>query len=55
LVVGVGDSSSKKLLAIKRVALQKRARVKFECTAAAEPGRKDYMIYLMSDSYLGCD
>jgi pre-mRNA-splicing helicase BRR2 len=51
LVVG----STKQLLAIKRVALQKRARVKLEFTAAAEPGRQDYMIYLMSDSYLGCD
>ncbi|KAI4978691.1 hypothetical protein ZWY2020_015444 [Hordeum vulgare] len=51
----VGDSSTKQLLAIKRVTLQKRARVKLEFTAATETGRKDYMIYLMSDSYLGCD
>ncbi|KQJ92834.1 DExH-box ATP-dependent RNA helicase DExH12 [Brachypodium distachyon] len=51
----VGDFSTKQLLAIKRVALQKRARVKLEFTAAAEPGQKEYMIYLMSDSYLGCD
>jgi pre-mRNA-splicing helicase BRR2 len=55
LVVGDASGSTKQLLAIKRVALQKRARVKLEFTAAAEPGRKDYMIYLMSDSYLGCD
>jgi pre-mRNA-splicing helicase BRR2 len=51
----IGDSSTNQLLAIKRVALQKRARVKLEFTAPAEAGRKDYMIYLMSDSYLGCD
>ncbi|GJN18769.1 hypothetical protein PR202_gb05967 [Eleusine coracana subsp. coracana] len=51
----VGDSSTNQLLAIKRVALQKRARVKLEFTAPAEAGRKNYMIYLMSDSYLGCD
>ncbi|CAD6222868.1 unnamed protein product [Miscanthus lutarioriparius] len=51
----IGDSSTNQLLAIKRVALQKRARVKLEFSAPAETGRKDYMIYLMSDSYLGCD
>ncbi|KAG2647950.1 hypothetical protein PVAP13_1NG004400 [Panicum virgatum] len=51
----IGDSSTNQLLAIKRVALQKRARVKLEFSAPAEAGRKDYMIYLMSDSYLGCD
>uniref|UniRef100_A0A0E0CHR3 SEC63 domain-containing protein n=1 Tax=Oryza meridionalis TaxID=40149 RepID=A0A0E0CHR3_9ORYZ len=33
----------------------KRARVKLEFTAASEAGRKEYMIYLMSDSYLGRD
>ncbi|WVZ78242.1 hypothetical protein U9M48_025985 [Paspalum notatum var. saurae] len=51
----IGDSSTNQLLAIKRVALQKRARVKLEFSAPGEAGRKDYMIYLMSDSYLGCD
>jgi pre-mRNA-splicing helicase BRR2 len=49
----IGDSSTNQLLAIKRVALQKRARVKLEFSASAKVGRKDYMIYLMSDSYLG--
>ena len=29
--------------------------MKLEFCAPAEAGRKDYMIYLMSDSYLGCD
>uniref|UniRef100_J3LSQ6 RNA helicase n=1 Tax=Oryza brachyantha TaxID=4533 RepID=J3LSQ6_ORYBR len=52
----IGDSSTDQLLAIKRVALQKkRARVKLQFTAPAEAGRKDYRVYLMSDSYLGCD
>jgi pre-mRNA-splicing helicase BRR2 len=51
----IGDSSTNQLLAIKRVALQKRARVKLEFSAPPEAGRKNYMIYLMSDSYLGCD
>ncbi|KAM0927600.1 hypothetical protein ACQ4PT_002783 [Festuca glaucescens] len=53
--VVIGDSSTDQLLAIKRVALQKRARLKLEFTAAAEVGKKDYMVFLMSDSYLGCD
>uniref|UniRef100_A0A0D9ZCZ7 RNA helicase n=1 Tax=Oryza glumipatula TaxID=40148 RepID=A0A0D9ZCZ7_9ORYZ len=51
----IGDRSTDQLLAIKRVKLQKRARVKLEFAAPAEAGRKDYMVYLMSDSYLGCD
>uniref|UniRef100_A0A0D9VYU9 U5 small nuclear ribonucleoprotein 200 kDa helicase n=1 Tax=Leersia perrieri TaxID=77586 RepID=A0A0D9VYU9_9ORYZ len=51
----IGDGFTDQLLAIKRVALLKRARVKLEFTAPAEAGRKDYMIYLMCDSYLGCD
>jgi pre-mRNA-splicing helicase BRR2 len=53
--VVIGDSSTDQLLAVKRVALQKRARLKLEFTAAAEAGKKDYMVLLMSDSYLGCD
>jgi len=51
----IGDSSTNQLLAIKRVALQKRARMKLEFSAPAEAGTMDYTIYLMSDSYLGCD
>ncbi|TVU35736.1 hypothetical protein EJB05_17639, partial [Eragrostis curvula] len=51
----IGDSFTNQLLAIKRVALQRRSTVKLGFTAPAEVGGKDYMIYLMSDSYLGCD
>lgn len=51
----IGDSSSDQLLAIKWVALQQRARLKLEFTAPTEAGKKDYMVFLMSDSYLGCD
>ena len=53
--LAIGDSSTDQLLAIKRVVLQKRACLKLEFTAAAEAGKKDYMVFLMSDSYLGCD
>jgi pre-mRNA-splicing helicase BRR2 len=53
--VVIGDSFTDKLLAVKRVAFQKTARVKLEFASPAKAGRKNYMIYLMSDSYLGCD
>ena len=46
----IGDSSTNQLLA-----LQKSSRVKLEFSAPAEAGTMDYMIYLMSDYYLGCD
>ncbi|XP_058110373.1 DExH-box ATP-dependent RNA helicase DExH12-like [Magnolia sinica] len=51
----VGDSKSQQLLAIKRVSLQRRAKVKLDFTAPAEVGKKSYMLYFMCDSYLGCD
>lgn len=51
----IGDNSTNQLLAIKRVTLQRRARVKLGFTAPAEAGSKACMIYLMSDSYLGCN
>jgi pre-mRNA-splicing helicase BRR2 len=51
----IGDSSTDQLLAIKRAALHKSAQLKLEFTVAAEAGKKDYMVFLMSDSYLGCD
>lgn len=51
----VGDSSSNQLLAIKRVPLQRRSKVKLDFSATTEVGKKVYMIYFMCDSYLGCD
>ncbi|KAH7681139.1 RNA helicase protein [Dioscorea alata] len=51
----VGDTNSNQLLAIKRVALQRKAKVKLDFDAPAEPGQETYMIYFMCDSYLGCD
>ncbi|XP_020102625.1 DExH-box ATP-dependent RNA helicase DExH12-like [Ananas comosus] len=51
----VGDSSTNQLLAIKRVSLQRKAKVKLVFTAPAEAGKKTYTIYFMCDSYLGCD
>ncbi|KAK3232115.1 hypothetical protein Dsin_003996 [Dipteronia sinensis] len=51
----VGDTKSNQLLAIKRVSLQRKSRVKLEFAAPAEPGKKTYALYFMCDSYLGCD
>ncbi|TXG48076.1 hypothetical protein EZV62_027370 [Acer yangbiense] len=51
----VGDTKSNQLLAIKRVSLQRKSRVKLEFAAPAEPGKKAYTLYFMCDSYLGCD
>lgn len=51
----VGDTKSNQLLAIKRVALQRKSKVKLEFAAPAEPGKKSYALYFMCDSYLGCD
>ncbi|XP_010537248.1 PREDICTED: DExH-box ATP-dependent RNA helicase DExH12 [Tarenaya hassleriana] len=51
----VGDTNTNQLLAIKRVSLQRKARVKLDFTAPTEPGDKSYTLYFMCDSYLGCD
>ena len=51
----VGDTGSNQLLAIKRLALQRRSKVELNFDAPSEPGSKSYMIYFMCDSYLGCD
>ncbi|KAL7083867.1 hypothetical protein ACP275_14G188400 [Erythranthe tilingii] len=53
--VVVGDTKTNQLLAIKRVALQRKSRVKLEFAAPAEPGERTYQLYFMSDSYLGYD
>ncbi|KAF5746459.1 hypothetical protein HS088_TW06G00630 [Tripterygium wilfordii] len=51
----VGDVKSNQLLAIKRVSLQRKSKVKLEFAAPAEAVRKSYTLYFMCDSYLGCD
>ncbi|KAJ8543596.1 hypothetical protein K7X08_006119 [Anisodus acutangulus] len=51
----VGDTKSNQLLAIKRVTLQRKSRVKLDFAAPAEAGTRNYTLYFMCDSYLGCD
>lgn len=52
----VGDTKSNQLLAIKRVSLQRKSKVKLDnITAPSEPGNKSFTLYFMCDSYMGCD
>ncbi|CAH9099603.1 unnamed protein product [Cuscuta epithymum] len=51
----VGDPKTNQLLAIKRVSLQRKSRVKLDFSAPGEPGKKSYTLYFMCDSYMGCD
>ncbi|CAA3019026.1 D -box ATP-dependent RNA helicase D 12-like [Olea europaea subsp. europaea] len=51
----VGDTKTNQLLAIKRVTLQRRSRVKLDFTAPAEAGKKTCTLYFICDSSLGCD
>ncbi|CAK9317815.1 unnamed protein product [Citrullus colocynthis] len=51
----VGDTRSDHLLAIKRVSLQRKSKVKLDFTAPRDTGKKLYTLYFMCDSYMGCD
>ncbi|CDP11347.1 unnamed protein product [Coffea canephora] len=51
----VGDPKTDQLLAIKTVTFQRKSTVRLDFDAPAEAGRRNYMLYFMSDSYLGCD
>lgn len=51
----VGNTNTNSLLSIKRVAVPKLSKVKLEFTAPEDPGDYNLVLYLMSDSYLGCD
>jgi len=50
----VGDPKTNALLCIKRITLQLKAKVKLDFVAP-EAGEHTYTLYLMCDSYLGCD
>ncbi|KAL8139875.1 hypothetical protein V2J09_005896 [Rumex salicifolius] len=51
----IGDTKTNQLLAIKRVNLQRKSKVKLEFAAPAESAKKTYTLYFMCDSYMGCD
>jgi len=53
LVVGGKDNT---LVAIKRITIQKQTvNVKLDIELGEEKGEFEYTLYLMSDSYQGCD
>ena len=51
----VGDKRTNTLISIKRVSLQSDAQVKLDFSRPEKPGHYEYTLYLMSDSYTGCD
>jgi pre-mRNA-splicing helicase BRR2 len=51
----VGDPSNNNLLAIKRVTIGQAAKVQLEFNAPEDPGDYNLVLYLMCDSYSGCD
>ncbi|CAM9812570.1 unnamed protein product [Ectocarpus sp. 6 AP-2014] len=53
--VVVGDKKKNTLLAIKRVTLQRKTRAKLEFAAPDEVGEHTLELFLMCDSYVGCD
>lgn len=50
----IGDTKTNTLISIKRISLQKKAKVKLDFEAPAS-GRYNYMLYFMCDCYMGCD
>lgn len=52
--VVIGDPKSNSLLSIKRLTLQQKAKFVLDFVAP-RAGRYSYVLYYMSDSYLGCD
>ncbi|KAH7060504.1 DEAD/DEAH box helicase domain-containing protein [Macrophomina phaseolina] len=50
----VGEESTKSLLAIKRVTIQRELKTKLEYVVPT-PGEHELTLYLMSDSYMGVD
>lgn len=54
--VVVGETETNQVVAIKKVSVQRKLKVKVELDAPAEEGgKKRYTLYFMCDSYMGCD
>ena len=52
--VVIGDPKNNSLISIKRLTLQQKAKVKLDFVAPS-PGKHSYVLYYMSDAYMGCD
>lgn len=53
--VVVGSAAINTLAAIKRVAFADTVRVQLDFPAPADAGRYEYKLFIVSDSYIGCD
>ena len=53
--VVIGDTAKNSLLGIKRVSFSKQSSVQITFDAPSTSGQHELSIYLMSDSYIGCD
>jgi len=53
--VVIGDTNTNSLLSIKRLNIGVQNKIKLEFNAPEDPGDYTLTLYLMSDSYLGCD
>ena len=51
----VGDPKANTLLAIKRVSLQRKSKVKLAFQAPSKMATHHLVLYFMCDSYMGCD
>ncbi|PSC69011.1 U5 small nuclear ribonucleo 200 kDa helicase-like [Micractinium conductrix] len=51
----VGDTAGNGLLAIKRVTLQRKAKVRLDFVAPKSVGTSTLTLFFMCDSYMGCD
>jgi len=51
----IGEPKKGTLIAIKRITLGKRSKVKLDFGAPSDPGHYKYALYFMCDSYMGCD
>ncbi|KAK1376814.1 DExH-box ATP-dependent RNA helicase DExH12 [Heracleum sosnowskyi] len=54
--VMVSDAKTNQLLAMKRVCVKRKSeKVKLDFAAPGQTGRKTYALYVICDSYIGCD
>jgi len=53
--VVIGDTKSNTLLSIKRLTLNQKAKIKLDFAAPSTTTSHSYVLYLMSDAYVGCD
>ena len=51
----IGDTKNNVLLSIKRLTLSQKAKIKLDFTGPSAPSQYSYVLYLMSDAYVGCD